>query len=130
MLFNVNYKSGLPIYLQLVDQIKHAAASGAIRPQEPLPPIRLLAEQLRVNRNTVAKAYSELEGQGIIETIPGKGCFLAENNSPYKKEVRADLLRQAIDTAIVQAHHLGFSDLEFKKMVDLQLANFKSMNQD
>ena len=126
MLLNLNFKSGLPIYLQLVDQIKHAAASGAIRPQEPLPPIRLLAEQLRVNRNTIAKAYTELEAQGIIQTLPGKGCFLSENNSPYKKEVREKLLLEAIDAAIVQAHHLRFSDIEFRKMIEQQLTSFKS----
>ena len=57
-------------------------------PGEPLPSIRPLAEELRVNRNTVAKAYAELESQGVIETIPGKGCFLKENNSPFTKHVR------------------------------------------
>jgi len=82
MLLQIDFKSGKPVYLQLVDQIRYIAASGGLRPGEPLPSIRPLAEELRVNRNTIAKAYAELESQGVIETIPGKGCFLKENNSP------------------------------------------------
>src|SRR5216110_990975 len=104
MILRIDFKSGKPVYLQLVDQVRYAAASGALRSGEPLPSIRPLAEELRVNRNTIAKAYSELENQGVIETIPGKGCFLKENNSPLKKEVRRKLLIQDIDQAVVQAH--------------------------
>ena len=73
MIFQINYKSGKPIYLQLVDQIKSAAASGALQTGEALPSIRPLAEELRVNRNTIAKAYSELESLGVVETQPGRG---------------------------------------------------------
>src|SRR6266581_3716753 len=113
MVLQVNYKSGKPVYLQVVDQIKAAAASGGVRSGEPLPSIRPLAEELRVNRNTIAKAYSELENQGVIETVPGKGCFLKSNNSPLKKEVRRKLLVEEIDQAIVQAHHLQVPRGEF-----------------
>jgi GntR family transcriptional regulator len=116
MFIQLNFKSGKPVYLQMVDQIKAAAASGALQPGEPLPSIRPLAEQLRVNRNTVAKAYSELESQGVIETIAGKGCFLKENNSPFKKAVRDKLLADEIDAAIVQAHHLQVSREEFLEL--------------
>ena len=91
MRFQLNFKSGKPVYLQLVDQVKAAAASGAVRRGEGLPSIRPLAETLRVNRNTVAKAYAELESQGIIETVAGKGCFVRTNNSPFRKEVRIGL---------------------------------------
>src|SRR5512147_1519332 len=106
MLIQLNFKSGKPVYLQVVDQVKAAAASGALQPGEPLPSIRPLAEQLRINRNTIAKAYAELEGQGVIETIPGKGCFLKQAQSPFKKEARHRLLAGEIDAAVVQAHHL------------------------
>ncbi len=92
MIFQIDFKSGKPVYLQLVDQVRYAAASGALRPGDPLPSIRPLAEELRVNRNTIAKAYTELESQGVIETIPGKGCFLKENNSPFTRQVRQKLL--------------------------------------
>ena len=117
MLLQINYKSGKPVYLQVVDQIKAAAASGAMHAGEPLPSIRPLAEDLRVNRNTIAKAYTELENQGVIETIPGKGCFLKPNNSPLKKEVRRKLLIDEIDQVVVQAHHLQVPRDEFLQVV-------------
>ena len=118
MLFQLNFKSGKAVYLQLVDQVKAAAASGAIQAGEPLPGIRPLAEELRVNRNTVAKAYAELEAQGVIETIAGKGCFLGANNSPLKKEVRRKLIAEAIDDAVVQAHHLQIRKDEFLRLAE------------
>jgi GntR family transcriptional regulator len=117
MMLQVNFKSGKPVYLQVVDQIKSAAASGTLQTGESLPSIRPLAEELRVNRNTIAKAYSELESQGVIETIPGKGCFLKQNNSPLKKDVRRKLLIEEIDQAIVQAHHLQVARGEFVELV-------------
>ena len=117
MMLQINFKSGKPIYLQMVDQIKAAAASGALRPGEALPSIRPLAEELRVNRNTVAKAYSELESLGVIETLPGKGCFLKENHSPLRKEVRRKLLTEEIDQAIVMAHHLQVPGPEFLELI-------------
>jgi GntR family transcriptional regulator len=116
--FQLNYKSGKPVYLQLVDQVKSAAASGAVQPGEPLPSIRPLAEALRVNRNTVAKAYTELENQRVIETIAGKGCFVRETSSPFKKDVRIKLLTQEIDDAVVQAHHLQISRTEFLRVAE------------
>ena len=66
MVFQIDFKAGKPVYLQLVDQIRYAAATGGLKTGEPLPSIRPLAEELRVNRNTIAKAYSELESQGVI----------------------------------------------------------------
>lgn len=117
MLLQINYKSGKPVYLQVVDQIKAAAAAGTIQSGEPLPSIRPLAEELRVNRNTIAKAYTELENQGVIETIPGKGCFVRPNNSPLKKDVRRKLLSDELDQVIVQAHHLQFPPVEFLELV-------------
>jgi GntR family transcriptional regulator len=117
MLFQINFKSGLPVYLQVVEQIKAAAASGALQTGEALPSIRPLAEELRVNRNTIAKAYTELENQDVIETIPGKGCFIKSNQSPLKKEVRRKLLITEIDQVIVQAHHLQVPSDEFLGLV-------------
>src|SRR3984957_14343893 len=125
MIFQIDFKSGVPVYLQLADQVRYAAASGALKAGEPLPPIRTLAEQLRVNRNTVAKAYTELENQGVIQTIQGKGCFLSENNSPFKKQVRDQLLLKDIDSAVVTAHHLQVGREEFLAAVRERLDFFE-----
>ena len=128
MLIQLNFKSGKPVYLQVVDQVKAAAASGALRGGEPLPSIRPLAEQLRVNRNTVAKAYAELEGQGVIETVAGRGCFLKENHTPLRKDVRLKMLAEEIDAAVVQAHHLRVEPKEFMGLVKERLEAFEQTN--
>src|SRR6185369_1594934 len=130
MLIQLNFKSGKPAYLQVVDQFKAAAASGGLQPGEPLPSIRPLAEQLRLNRNTVAKAYAELESQGIIETVAGKGCFVTENNSPFKKAVRQKMLADDIDAAIVQAHHLQVNERDFLELVRQRLELFARKTRD
>ncbi len=118
MRFQLNFKSGKPVYLQLVDQVKAAAASGAVQPGEPLPSIRPLAEELRVNRNTVAKAYAELEHERVIETVAGKGCFVRASASPFRKDVRLKLLATEVDAAVVQAHHLQISKSEFLELAE------------
>jgi GntR family transcriptional regulator len=130
MLLQIDFKSGTPVYLQLVDQIRYAAASGGLRTGEPLPSIRPLAEELRVNRNTVAKAYAELENQGVIQTIPGKGCFLKEVNSLLTKSARNDLLVQEIDRAVVAAHHLQIDDADFLGIVKKRLDSFERKVKD
>src|SRR4051812_27891792 len=128
MLFQINFKAGKPAYLQLVDQVKAAVASGNLQPGDALPSIRPLSEELRLNRNTVAKAYTELESQGVIEAAPGKGCFVAENNSPLKKEVRRKMLSDEIDAVIVQAHHLQISDEQLVELVRERLDYFEREN--
>src|SRR5205809_3398994 len=100
-----------------MDESKVAAATGTLQAGQALPSIRPLAEELRVNRNTIAKAYGELENQGVIETLPGKGCFVRPNNSPLKKDVRRKLLIEEIDEVIVQAHHLQVPAPEFLDLV-------------
>ncbi len=124
-MFQVDFKTGKPVYLQLVDQVRYAAASGAIRAGEPLPSIRPLAEELRVNRNTIAKAYAELESQGVIETIPGKGCFLKDGNTPFTKPVRQKILLKEIDEAVVAAHHLQVDRADFLDLVKERLDYFE-----
>ena len=76
MYFELNFKSGKPAYLQIIEQVKYALATGALRSGDQLPPIRVLAERLRINRNTVAKAYGELQHEGVVEMEQGRGVFL------------------------------------------------------
>src|SRR6516165_8962498 len=125
MIFQVDFQAGKPVYLQLADQVRHAAASGKLRPGDPLPSLRPLAEELRINRNTIAKAYAELESQGIIETVPGKGYFLKSNNSPFNEQVRHKLLQTEIDEAVVTAHHLQVGREKFLGLVNERLDYFE-----
>jgi GntR family transcriptional regulator len=130
MLFQVDFDAGKPVYLQLADQVRYAAASGRLRPGDPLPSLRPLAEELRINRNTIAKAYSELEAQGIIETIPGKGFFLKQNQSPFTERVRHQMLMTEIDQAVVMAHHLQISREKFLNLVNDRLDYFEQKSRD
>lgn len=118
MRFQLNFKSGTPVYQQLVDQVKTAAAAGTLHAGDALPSIRPLAEDLRVNRNTVAKAYAELESQGVIETIAGKGCFVRGGASRLRKDVRRKLLAEKLDDAAVHAHHLQIRRDEFVRVAE------------
>jgi GntR family transcriptional regulator len=126
MLFHIDFKSGKSPYQQLVDQVRYAAASGAVRAGEALPSVRQLAEELRVNRNTVAKAYAELESQGVIESLPGKGCFLKAGNTPFTRSVRHKLLVTEVDEAVVTAHHLQVDGDALLALVKERLAYFEA----
>src|SRR6266446_2343716 len=101
MIFKPNPASGVPIYLQLMEQVKHSIETGALRPGEQLPGIRPLAEQLVINPNTVAKAYRELEHEGVIDLRHGAGAFVTENAGAKKL---TDKLRagQVVITAAVE----------------------------
>lgn len=125
MRIELNFKSGKPPYLQILEQVKYAAASGALRDGDQLPSIRELAEQLRINRNTVSKAYAELEHEGVVETQQGRGVFVTGNGSPYKKRVRDEILTDAIDAAIVQAHHFQVKDDELIEMLQERMREFE-----
>ena len=128
MLFKIDFNAGKPVYLQLADQIRYATACGRLQTGEALPALRPLAEELRVNRNTISKAYSELEAQGIIETIPGKGYFVKQNKSPFSEPVREKLLLAEIDEAVVMAHHLQVDRTQFLSLVKERLDFFESMD--
>ena len=125
MMLQVDFQAGKPVYLQLADQIRYAAASGRLRPGEPLPALRPLAEELRINRNTIAKAYAELESQGLIETLPGKGYFLKSGGPPFSQPVRERLLTTEIDQAVVLAHHLQIARPRFTSLVNERLDFFE-----
>lgn len=125
MRIEINYKSGKPAYLQIVEQVQIAAAAGTLRAGDQLPSIRELAEQLRINRNTVARAYSELEHLGVTATRHGLGVFIADSSrKQLSATARRDLARQAIDAAIVQARHLDISDEEFLRLAEAGLKSF------
>jgi len=125
MQFQIDVKSGVPFYRQLVDQVRFGAASGALRTGESLPTIRPLATQLRLNRNTVAKAYAELESLGVIRIIPGKGCFLKTAKTPFTKEACQNFLAAKIDEALVTAHQLQVESPAFLALVGERIQVFE-----
>ena len=122
ILLRPNPSSGVPIYLQLMEQVKHAIETGALRPGEQLPSIRPLAEELVVNPNTIAKAYRELEHEGVIELRQGAGAFVSDK-APTKKD--ADKLRAAqatVATAIEKLRERGVTDEEIRRLVEAELS--------
>jgi GntR family transcriptional regulator len=122
ILLKPNPASGVPIYLQLMEQVKHAVETGALRPGEQLPSIRPLAEELVVNPNTVAKAYRELEHEGVIELRQGAGAFVSDR-APKKKD--ADRLRAAqaaVASAIEKLRARGVTDDEIRRLFEAELA--------
>jgi len=125
MIFQIDFQAGKPVYLQLADQIRYAVAAGRLKAGEALPALRPLAEELRVNRNTISKAYAELDAQGIIETIQGKGFFVKQNKSPFTGPVREKLLLTEIDEAVVMAHHLQVDREKFLSLVKERLDYFE-----
>ena len=125
MVFQVNFKSGMPVYLQIVDQVKSAVASGLLRPGDVLPAIRPVAEELRINRNTVAKAYTELESQGVIESRAGKGSVVCESRTRLQRGVRHEMVEEEIDRAVIAAHHLNVGRAEFLQLVKERLDAFE-----
>jgi GntR family transcriptional regulator len=126
MRIQVQFDLGQPVYAQIMDQIKAAAASGALQAGEALPGIRPLAEQLRVNRNTVAKAYLELEREGVIETQPGKGCFLRNGRTRFHKAARTEMLLPQVDSLVVQAHHLQIPAPEVGELLQERFRHFQN----
>ena len=131
MIARIDFQSGVPVYLQIVQQVKVAAATGLIRSGDPLPSVRALAEDLRINRNTVARAYAELESESVIETRQGSGCFLKDGGaSPLRKSVRSGRLAEALDAVIVQAHHLQISDTELQSLLIERLEAFHLRQKD
>src|ERR1041384_6370596 len=112
MLLRPNPSSGVPIYLQLMEQVKHGIETGALRPGDQLPGIRPLAEELVINPNTVAKAYRELEHEGVIELRHGAGAFVARNARPAGATDRLRAAQSAVAKAIERLRAAGVSDDE------------------
>jgi GntR family transcriptional regulator len=124
-MFRPNPASGVPIYLQLMEQVKHGIETGALRPGDQLPGIRPLAEELVINPNTVAKAYRELEHEGVIELRHGSGAFVSENARAGKL---ADKLRgaQSLVTGTIDRLRVrGFTAAEIRRLFEAELAGLE-----
>lgn len=108
MQLHVSPNNGLPIYMQIVDQIKYLVASGRLKPGEELLPIRTLAEQLLINPNTVARAYRELEAEGLLSSRRGAGTYITDRGSPLARHEQERILGERVDGMVVTAKQLGF----------------------
>ncbi|MEI7635459.1 MAG: GntR family transcriptional regulator [bacterium] len=103
MFFQVDMSSGKPVYQQLIDQVKYAVACGRLRPGDRLPPIRDVAVQARVNRNTVARVYTELEREGVLYTHSGQGCFISGRGSALSRAEQRRQITARLDDLLAQA---------------------------
>jgi len=106
----------------LMEQVKHSIATGALRPREQLPGIRPLAEQLVINPNTVAKAYRELEHEGVIELRQGAGAFVSANGPARKLTDRMRTAQAIVVSAIEKLRERGLTDEEIRRLVEAHLA--------
>jgi GntR family transcriptional regulator len=122
MLFRPNPSLGVPIYLQLMEQVKHAIETGALRPGEQLPGIRPLAEELVINPNTVAKAYRELEHEGVIELRHGAGAFVSSSARPKKVTDKVRAAQTVIAAAVERLRAKGLGDDEIRRLFEAELA--------
>ena len=125
MIFRPNPSLGVPIYLQLMEQVKHGIETGALRPGDQLPGIRPLAEELVINPNTVAKAYRELEHEGVIELRHGAGAFVSSNAREKKATERLRAGQAAVASAIDRLRKSGITDDEIRRLFEAELAGLR-----
>ena len=109
MQIHISTSDGVPIYLQIVNQVKFLVASGRLAAGEELPTIRGLAEQLLINPNTVARAYRDLEAAGIVEKRRTAGTYVSDQGSPLARRERVKILTARIDALLAEARHMDVS---------------------
>ena len=128
MELRIDAASAVPIYAQVVEQIRTLVALRAIRPGDQLPSVRELATSLRINRNTAAKAYQLLEQMGVLETRAGQGTFVADNVTPWSDEERRRRLESSLERALVEAYHLEIPFEEVSTALERVMQEFRSKN--
>jgi GntR family transcriptional regulator len=123
--FSVDPHGGAPIYVQLAEQIKRAIALGALTAGERLPTVKGLAHELKLNPNTVARVYRDLERDGIIATAPGRGSFVRENGVVGEtRRAATDVAQREIDDAVREARSLGVTHAEVRAITDAAIARW------
>ena len=121
----INTASRTPIYQQLANQIREGLARGKLRLDERLPSVRQLSQKLVINPNTVARVYTELEREGVLNTRPGLGVFVAEPRSELTRKARDNRLLETLDGLLTEAVHLGFSAEAVTKLVTERVKQFQ-----
>jgi len=128
MEFQIDPASRLPIYRQLTRQLREAVARGRLRPEDRLPSVRDLSRTLVINPNTVARVYTELEREGVINTRPGLGVFVARPKAELTRKARKERLDELLDHFLTEAVHLGFSAEEVNGLVTERVKQFQWQN--
>lgn len=127
LFLQIDFRSGLPIYTQIVNQVQAQVAAGILKPGDQLPTVRSLAEELRVNFNTVARAYRILDEERIISTQQGRGTYITDVPPPKMSErLRRESLEELTERFISEAMRLDFSKSEIIQMVRNQLKAWKA----
>ena len=126
MHIQVSLQDGVPIYRQIVNQVKYLVASGQLLPDEEVPPIRTLAQQLQVTPNTVAKAYRELELAGIVRKRQGAGTYVSGARSPLSRAEQRRIVGQRADALLVEARQMGLS---FDELLEIMLQRRSALDQ-
>ncbi len=117
MQIHISSTNGVPIYLQIVNQVKYLVAAGRLASGEELPPIRALAERLLINPNTVARAYRELETAGLVEKRRTAGTYVADTRSPLRRQERLRILRERVDALLAEARQMDIATDEVIQLV-------------
>jgi GntR family transcriptional regulator len=125
MEFQIDPASRLPIYRQLARQLREAVARGRLQPDDRLPSVRDLSRTLVINPNTVARVYTELEREGVINTRPGLGVFVARPKAELTRKARKERLDELLDHFLTEAVHLGFSAQEVTALVAQRVKEFQ-----
>jgi GntR family transcriptional regulator len=125
MELRIDPDSAVPIYLQIVHAIKHQVATGRLKPGEQLPTVRELATNLRINPNTVARAYDHLDGDNVITTQQGRGTYVRERpDETHLARVRQEQLKALMDGVVGKALSMGYSVDEVREAFDVQMARW------
>ena len=117
MQIHISAADGVPIYQQIVNQVKYLVAAGRLAPGEEMPPIRVLAERLLVNPNTVARAYRELESAGVVEKRRTAGTYVSDAGSPLARKERLRIITERVDGLLAEARQLGITVGELVELI-------------
>jgi GntR family transcriptional regulator len=127
---NLNFRSGTPLYTQIVEQVQGLILAGDLKPGDQLPTVRQLASELRINFNTVARCYRMLDEAGLISTQHGRGTYVLERPSPAQQEqLRSESLDGMLQDLLAQAARLRFTPEEVKQRMNAQLEHWKAGTQ-
>jgi GntR family transcriptional regulator len=117
MQLHIATSDGVPIYLQIANQVKQLVASQRLAPGDEIPPIRVLAHQLLVNPNTVARAYLELERAGVVVKRHGSGTYVSDQGSPLARKERLKILAERVEALLTESRHLQVTPEDLLKLI-------------